>query len=304
MKRRLSPIVLLSLLAGTAVPLRGEDQTIQFFESSFLPQFVTVELGDVVTWVWRRGEHTVTSGDGPGDPDAGSLFDAPLDEASPSFSFQVNVFREEGYRFFCRNHPPGAPDDVGFIQVSSGERTFRVGVVDNVFLPDEVYIFEGDSIRWEHEPMEAFHTVTSGTGSADPEAGKLFDEESSDTRPIFVYRFSASGVYPYFCRPHEFLGMTGTVYVQSRFVRGDTNGDGAVDISDAVATLAHLFLGAPRRPCDDALDANDDGVLNIADPISTLSFLFVGGPEPPDPHPFRGADRTGDDLLCWPGTAN
>ncbi len=60
--------------------------------------------------------------------------------------------------------------------------------------------------------------------------------------------------------------------------RGDVNDDGAIDLSDAVFVLRHLFSGgeAPRGPAD----VNGDGDVNIADPIYLLAHLFLGGPAP------------------------
>jgi len=84
----------------------------------------------------------------------------------------------------------------------------------------------------------------------------------------------------------------------SPFVRGDANDDGALDLADAIATLGHLFAGAPPPRCRDAADANDDGSLDISDPIRILSALFSGGTPPPAPHPACGADPTADALDC------
>ncbi|MFN0059039.1 MAG: hypothetical protein ACKVX7_11325 [Planctomycetota bacterium] len=83
------------------------------------------------------------------------------------------------------------------------------------------------------------------------------------------------------------------------FVRGDSNGDGGLDIGDAIYTLTGLFSGGPPPVCDDAADTNDDGSLNIADAIYTLTFLFTpGSPPPPAPHPVAGLDSTPDGLIC------
>ena len=85
-----------------------------------------------------------------------------------------------------------------------------------------------------------------------------------------------------------------------RFVRGDTNGDAALDISDAVATLNYLFLGGANNAvtCEDSADVNDDGMLNITDPVYLLSFLFQGGLPPAEPFPQEGVDETEDGLSC------
>ena len=85
---------------------------------------------------------------------------------------------------------------------------------------------------------------------------------------------------------------------ESTFLRGDANGDLAVNISDAVFTLAYLFLGGTEPACPDAADADDSGKIELTDAVFTLSFLFSGGgarPLPP-PYPDRGRDAQPDDL--------
>ena len=279
--------------------VRADDQTIEFFTNSFLPQSVSVDLGDKVSWVWRAGSHTITSGLPDGQPgtidEPGSLFDAPVDQAHPGYSYTFIQNFPDGLSFFCRNHP----SQIGTIATSTGEATFRVGVVDNVFIPDEIYIFEGDSIRWEHEFNEGFHTVTSGLSSRpEDHPGELFDAESSNDRPNFTYRFDGAGDYPYFCIPHEDMGMKGVIRVQKRFLRGDAASDGVLDLTDVHALLGFLFLDEPASACPDAMDANDDGAVDISDPLYLLFFLFDAGPPPPKPRILPGADRTDDDLLC------
>lgn len=83
-----------------------------------------------------------------------------------------------------------------------------------------------------------------------------------------------------------------------RFIRGDSNASGAVDILDPVTALGHLFLGEEATSCRKALDANDDGTVNIADPIHLLTFLFIGGAEIPAPGRSCGEDPTPDGLSC------
>jgi len=81
------------------------------------------------------------------------------------------------------------------------------------------------------------------------------------------------------------------------FRRGDVNGDGSLDLSDAIATLVGLFGGGPLG-CLDAADANDDGESNIVDAVVLLEHLFAaGGPLPP-PATACGADPTTDLLDC------
>jgi hypothetical protein len=73
---------------------------------------------------------------------------------------------------------------------------------------------------------------------------------------------------------------------QVSFRRGDSNGDGTLDISDAIHLLGFLFLGGPAvLSCEDAADANGDGTLDLSDAVYVLLFLFQGGAAPPAPGP-------------------
>ena len=82
------------------------------------------------------------------------------------------------------------------------------------------------------------------------------------------------------------------------FRRGDANADGVVDISDAIATLHHLFTGGAQVSCADAADANDDGRMDLSDSVYDLLHLFSGGPAPPAPGSRCGEDPSADDLDC------
>jgi hypothetical protein len=82
------------------------------------------------------------------------------------------------------------------------------------------------------------------------------------------------------------------------FVRGDSNGDARVDVSDAVHTLGFLFLGDGNLDCGDAADANDDGEIGLSDAIATLGSLFLGTGRLPPPSRSPGVDPTRDGLGC------
>jgi hypothetical protein len=83
----------------------------------------------------------------------------------------------------------------------------------------------------------------------------------------------------------------------AEFVRGDSNADGAVNISDPVMTLVYLFASG-TVPCLAALDANDDDTVNLADVIALLAGIFGQGAPPPAPFPGCGADPTAGTLDC------
>ena len=73
-----------------------------------------------------------------------------------------------------------------------------------------------------------------------------------------------------------------------RFIRSDVDGSGAIDLTDGIALLDWLFLGADEPGCLEAADANGSGNVNIADPVYIFAFLFTGGPRPPWPFPDCG----------------
>jgi hypothetical protein len=84
---------------------------------------------------------------------------------------------------------------------------------------------------------------------------------------------------------------------EGRFVRGDADGDGRIEISDPIRVLGRLFLGDPPVSCEDAADANDDGEIDLTDPIFILDRLFRGGDALPPPGPGAcGTDPTADPL--------
>ncbi|MEM7234950.1 MAG: dockerin type I repeat-containing protein [Planctomycetota bacterium] len=82
------------------------------------------------------------------------------------------------------------------------------------------------------------------------------------------------------------------------FRRGHANGDGNLNLTDAVNLLEFLFLGVDALDCLKSADANDDGDVNLSDAIGVLNFLFLGGGELPPPFDDCGPDPTDDDLTC------
>jgi hypothetical protein len=93
------------------------------------------------------------------------------------------------------------------------------------------------------------------------------------------------------------------------FVRGDTNGDGWIDMTDAICIIFYLFgeEGDPSREmltrCLDAADVNDDAEvgttgITVADAVFLLRYLFQMDREPPAPFPSCGVDESPDHLDC------
>jgi plastocyanin len=102
-----------------------------------------------------------------------------------------------------------------------GPQTFVVTVAPNgthTFDPSTVTIHVGTSVQWQWQ--SGGHTVTSGTNCTADDAFCSPDDTNCATTPTsnsgstYSHTFMQAGSFPYFCRPHCSMGMTGTVVVQ------------------------------------------------------------------------------------------
>ena len=95
--------------------------------------------------------------------------------------------------------------------------------------------------------------------------------------------------------PYETLGRTGALDEffgsgaphGATSIVGDCNQDGALDLSDVICLLGHLFQGNPQSlPCTSTaanralMDCNEDNGVDLSDAIYKLAFLFQGGLPP------------------------
>ena len=87
-----------------------------------------------------------------------------------------------------------------------------------------------------------------------------------------------------------------TTFSPFPFLRGDTNGNGVLGMSDAQLTLTYLFANAEPPYCLDTADINDDGILQLLDALLLLDYLFTNGAPPAPPFPAYGLDETPDVL--------
>ncbi len=65
-----------------------------------------------------------------------------------------------------------------------------------------------------------------------------------------------------------------------KFICGDANADGTVNITDAVYLITYIFAGGPPPDPYEAGDANCDGTVNITDAVYLITYIFGGGPAP------------------------
>lgn len=85
---------------------------------------------------------------------------------------------------------------------------------------------------------------------------------------------------------------------QTRFVRGDLNEDGSLDLADPVFVLTYLFAAGTEPSCQSAADVDASGSVDPTDAVLLLNFLFLAGPAPREPFPGCGEDDADSTLSC------
>lgn len=82
------------------------------------------------------------------------------------------------------------------------------------FAPQQVNVYQGDTVFWNYAGPDTNHTVTADPGQAESfesDPGVAPAQVSHDTSYGFSHRFDNVGTFTYHCRVHSF--MTGTVVV-------------------------------------------------------------------------------------------
>jgi hypothetical protein len=130
---------------------------------------------------------------------------------------------------------------------------------------------------WITDPLPPQDTYNIVDGTCPELPGFLFG-----TTPIVFDSMAGPDQNPFSTTP-----LTGTLYLKgetgviSNFaVLGDANGDGQVNLADAVYLVNYLFIGGPPPEPLEAGDANCDGEVNLADAVYIINYLFIGGPPP------------------------
>ena len=164
----------------------------------------------------------------------------------------------------------------------------QLGVMDLLFP------FDGNTIP------EGLHSIATISYTLTGSDGDVSTLSFADT-PISMISIAEGLAYTTETNPGSIeISATGP-----DFVRGECNGDGVLDIGDAIFALTSLFTpGADNPPCTSACDASDDGGFDIGDAVAILSRLFTGTPPLPPPSVGGcGQDPTPDTLTCVGPTA-
>lgn len=149
----------------------------------------------------------------------------------------------------------------------------------------------------DHEVLD----ITWSIGSTVPDGAilELLIEDGLGNPPQSVHFLDVLGTT---WVPDTFPGFIFVSASTPMFIRGDANVDATLSLADPVVVLEGLF-NQGQLACADAADSNDDGAIDISDAVELLSHLFAGGATPlPMPFPDAGEDPTdGDPLDCATG---
>lgn len=66
-------------------------------------------------------------------------------------------------------------------------------------------------------------------------------------------------------------------------IRGDSDGNGRINVGDAVAIIHWLFTGENPPLTVQSGDADGNGSVIIDDAVYLVNYIFIGGPPPPSP---------------------
>lgn len=109
-----------------------------------------------------------------------------------------------------KTNDESTPDDVAATESALGGPV--VGMTMRSFTPKNLVVKKGTIVSFTNiSPVS--HTVTSGASSRVADhPGALFDAVVAP-KATFNVTFNQIGVQPYFCCPHEQMGMSGTITV-------------------------------------------------------------------------------------------
>jgi hypothetical protein len=231
--------------------------------------------------------------------------DTPIQAYAFSVDFDEEVLEAVSGEYAWRK-PDGSDYGFSILEINNDDRTPGNGGTDEGFVIGAAVF---DMQKPVTMPAGEDHLAVRLRFKVHPDASvsttevRFLDGGQGSGQPVRNTITSNSYMYtPETAASFVFLDGRITVIPDiATFVRGDSTGDGVLDLSDSLATLSYLFQGGSPPVCLDAADFNDDGRLDVADPIGGLWFLFQEGAAPAAPYPEPGLDPTPDDLHCGGG---
>jgi len=143
------------------------------------------------------------------------------------------------------------------------QTTHLVQVLDNRFEPQHITIQAGDTVRWENPPNPGgnFHNLVGEQGA--------FQYQVGGTSWFFENTFTEGGTFPYYCTPHRFDGMTGSVTVEGGVV------EPTVDINPGHG--GNWWAGVSRSGEGAQIEVSDAGGGELVFVVTVYSYGPEGG---------------------------
>jgi len=270
-------IILTALAVNAAIVKVG---TVELPTATFVPDSVKIASGDTLRWYQIDGDHSATSGTGAADPNQGMMYNGSINGITPTFDFQFITLGS--YSNFCIPHELFGMTGKVVVTPSVASHIAATGEITGSFDLDSISILTGETVEFFWGAGD--HTITSGTGSGDPNAGNQINSSLNFQVPAVQLTFNSPGVYPFFCVPHELDNMRTTVYVSDPCTCpcwADPSCDGVrSDVLDVVGTVNVAFRGfaavtdpgCPRQRTD--VDAT--GATDVLDVVKVVNVAFRG----------------------------
>lgn len=129
---------------------------------------------------------------------------------------------------------------------------------------NDIFVAEGETVTLSISPKDGYGTIEWDNGKTTPSITTLPLVRNRDYSVAYLNQGGMPTV------------LTFHVTVRKK---GDVNGDGLVNISDAVALVGYILGEKPYVFYEDAADLNDDGIINITDVTSLISIILNNGSE-------------------------
>ncbi|MBI3659989.1 hypothetical protein HY230_05900 [Candidatus Acetothermia bacterium] len=147
---------------------------------------------------------------------------------------------------------------------------YVVEMRDNYFDPPGLFLQLGDSVTWvlSETAGNSGHSATAYHPSQDkelriPEAAQPFNSDVfKKLGNRFTFKFTVSGVYDYFCIPHEDVGMVGRIIVK------EATGPGTKPLDQGVSVAGQSIMPT----IDEVLGLNGQ-LFNFLARLNAVLFL-------------------------------
>jgi len=237
----------------------------------------------------------------------GTSYPISMRNASGASGFQLGVkvtTEGEASTWEFSGSLGGSPDVLVELLIADAEANSQLPVTPNKatsaafeVVPGSITVVQGSGITFAGDgDLLLIDTITTDSGVGGPgfTVGYIADI-NNDGNTNVIAATPAEG-----CPVNEILVVSlGDVTPgNAPFSRGDADGDGKLNVVDAVLIIQNALGNLPKRfDCDDMLDTNDDGTVDVADGIPPLTYVFQRGPALPDPFRTCAVEAGDDDGL-------